>query len=856
MKILLLSLMILSCTTVLAQHPEDYRWDDRFGAPGIVHNTTGSISSPISSIAIDTSEIYVGGEFTSAGNNIAAWVRATKKWRQLGSGITGKVRAMTIIGDNVYVGGLFTKAGDVAADNIAVWNKSTGTWSALGKGVNGEVLTMAVFNGELHIGGLFTAAGDSTMNKIARWTGSEWKSLGNGTSRGVLFGQVNCLSAFQNSLWVGGTFDAAGGIETGERLAVWNGNAWSLPPKLSSSPRKGQVISMAVAGSKLFVSGSWDSLKINSLPTIRTPNGLLSYDGNVWDTPIQSNGNYPVIPILASSGQNLYIANAQLQEVNGILTKGIAKWNAGTKLWSSLGSGLKQTTTVTGLAATETEVVVGGSIIEAGGQFVNNIGIFDVSDNTWQTLAGSFTLGLLPAVGDVAPVIADVGGLIAVGDFQFAGDTRVNGLARWNGTKWQPIATGFDGQFAARTVGIVGIFPSISTVVQKGSSIIIGGDFQGIGTVPAMCLAEFNNGVVTEIGGGISGAFSATNSPGYLSVESILVDSGNIYVGGKFLNAGPITANCIAKWNGTQWSSLGGGVTLSNAIYTSVNAIVKAPNGDIYIGGNFDNAGGVPVDGVARWDGNQWHNVGQTIPDEWKMGVLAMTFVGNDLYIGGIFKRANGVLAPSIAKWDGQSWSPLGNGLGRNNGYAYVNTFTVKGDELYVGGIFDVAGDVASKNIAVWNTRTSSWSALGSGVNKGGIGGQVTSIVIMHDTVFCGGTIDNAGGKPSFNIAAWLPAKSNSIEYISTVATTSSLSIQPNPTSSTATITFTIPQAERVTISLRDALGREVQRISEGELQAGEYQAQIDCSTLASGAYFCVVSGLQTTLTTLFIHSK
>jgi hypothetical protein len=98
--------------------------------------------------------------------------------------------------------------------------------------------------------------------------------------------------------------------------------------------------------------------------------------------------------------------------------------------------------------------------------------------------------------------------------------------------------------------------------------------------------------------------------------------------------------------------------------------------------GNFDNAGGVPVDGVARWDGNQWHNVGQTIPDEWKMGVLAMTFVGNDLYIGGIFKRANGVLAPSIAKWDGQSWSPLGNGLGKNNGYAYVNTFTVKGDDL------------------------------------------------------------------------------------------------------------------------------------------------------------------------------
>ncbi|MFN8359064.1 MAG: T9SS type A sorting domain-containing protein [Candidatus Kapaibacterium sp.] len=862
MKTLLIVLMVLSVLPVSAQHPDDYRWDDRFGAPGIVNTTTGTFSSPINSIAIDTSHIYVGGEFTSAGNSIAAWNRVTKKWQQLGSGITGKVRAIVVIGDNVYVGGLFTKAGDVAAGNIAVWHKSTGQWSALDKGVNGEVLTMAVFKGELHIGGLFTAAGDSTMNKIARWTGREWKSLGKGTSCGVLFGQVTSLATFQNVLWVGGTFDAAGGIATGERLAVWNGNAWSVPPGITSQPWKGQVVSMAVAGSKLFVSGSWDSLKINSLPPVRTSNGLLSYDGNVWDTPIQSFGNYTITPILASSGQNLYIANAQLREVNGILANGIARWNASTNTWASLGSGLNQTTLVGSLAASETDVIIGGSIIEAGGQYVNNVALFDLQRTTWNPLASSFTLGLLPTAVRTDPLIADAGGLVAIGDFQFAGDTRVNGFARWDGTKWQPIGTGFDGQFQGRYVQSgsisIGFKMSINAVRQNGKSYIIAGDFSGIGTTKAVCLAEYNEGVISPIGGGLAGPYSpSSSSPGYLSAKTILLDSNDMYVGGTFQNAGSISANNIAQWNGSAWSALGGGVTLSNSTsFPAVNAIAKAPNGDIYIGGDFDTAGGISVDGIARWDGKQWHNVGQTIPDETKMVVYAMAFIGNDLYVGGTFRRVNGVLAPSIAKWDGQSWSSVGNGLGSKNGFIYVTSFAVKGDDLYVGGIFDVAGDVAARNIAVWNVRTNTWSALGSGVTKGTNGGQVNSIVIVRDTVFCGGFIDNAGGKPSFNIAAWLPAKPNSVECIGSSVTTSKLAITPNPASSAATLTFAIPQTEQVTITLRDALGREVLRISESELPAGEYQTQIDCSTLAGGAYYCVLSTPHSTRTQLLVINR
>lgn len=53
-----------------------------------------------------------------------------------------------------------------------------------------------------------------------------------------------------------------------------------------------------------------------------------------------------------------------------------------------------------------------------------------------------------------------------------------------------------------------------------------------------------------------------------------------------------------------------------------------------------------------------------------------------------------------IAKWDGQSWSSVGNGFGNKNGFIYVNAFAAKGEELYVGGVFDVAGEVAAEKIS------------------------------------------------------------------------------------------------------------------------------------------------------------
>ena len=43
-------------------------------------------------------------------------------------------------------------------------------------------------------------------------------------------------------------------------------------------------------------------------------------------------------------------------------------------------------------------------------------------------------------------------------------------------------------------------------------------------------------------------------------VFALAVSGTNLYAGGDFTRAGGLTANYIAKWNGSAWSALGSGM--------------------------------------------------------------------------------------------------------------------------------------------------------------------------------------------------------------------------------------------------------------------------------------------------------
>ena len=128
-------------------------------------------------------------------------------------------------------------------------------------------------------------------------------------------------------------------------------------------------------------------------------------------------------------------------------------------------------------------------------------------------------------------------------------------------------------------------------------------------------------------------------------IDALAFDSkGNLSAGGCFTTAGDVTANGIAKWNGSKWSALGPGMD------DQVNALAFDSNGNLYAGGDFiaTEDGSVTVNYIAKWDGTAWTVLGSGVDDN----VYALACdSAEDLYVGGDFNYAGGKPSSNIAEY-------------------------------------------------------------------------------------------------------------------------------------------------------------------------------------------------------------
>jgi len=167
------------------------------------------------------------------------------------------------------------------------------------------------------------------------------------------------------------------------------------------------------------------------------------------------------------------------------------------------------------------------------------------------------------------------------------------------------------------------------------------------------------------------------------------------------------------KWTGSAYTSL---ITGLNNV---VNCMAEAPDGKIYVGGSFTDAGSdAAADYIARWNPitELWEKIVQL-----NSNALSMVFDANgNLYIGGSFANVGGVAnADYIAKISNLSGTPTVSALGTGlNGFCYSIAISPDG-YLYAGGDFTLAGGVTNTNhIAKYNPSTNTWSALSTGLNN------------------------------------------------------------------------------------------------------------------------------------------
>jgi hypothetical protein len=217
---------------------------------------------------------------------------------------------------------------------------------------------------------------------------------------------------------------------------------------------------------------------------------------------------------------------------------------------------------------------------------------------------------------------------------------------------------------------------------------------------------------------------------------------------GEFTSAGSVHAQGVARWDGSQWHDVGG----SLGARARALAILATDHG-VYVGGYFDSAGGVPVSYIARWDGTKWEGLGSGVDN------LVTTIVEHDgkLYVGGAFEHAGGKPASRIAVWDGRSWSALGLGLGGPE-LSHVRCIEIDIDQLYVTGSFTHAGGYPVGFIATWDG--SAWRSLGSGAN------DQTKVALLQDGVlWVGGNFTSVGGKAIPYVAQWTKPGKNTVSF-------------------------------------------------------------------------------------------
>jgi hypothetical protein len=306
--------------------------------------------------------------------------------------------------------------------------------------------------------------------------------------------------------------------------------------------------------------------------------------------------------------------------------------------------------------------------------------------------------------------------------------SRRDRVAKWDGSGWSAL------------VGspINGIDGPVRALAVSGSDVYVGGDFTRVDGLSANRIAKWNGRSWSALGEGVNG-----------NVWAVAVKGSDVYVGGDFTMAGGVVANRIAKWDGSRWVALGNGISGCKDAFCSPVVYALSVNGsDVYVGGRFAAAGGVPASGIGKWNGHLWSALGDGVRIGSYDGVVRALIVnGKDVYAGGQFVRAGGVKAYNIAKWDGRKWSTLGYGIRGN--MEEVLAIEVSGTNLYAGGRFSLAGGVAADNFAKWNG--SNWSAPDVQNFDG-----VRKIAVRGEEIYLGGgSFTLPGGVVAKGIVKW-----------------------------------------------------------------------------------------------------
>lgn len=672
------------------------------------------------------------------------------------AGADGPVYALALDPSGaIYVAGSFGVVGPPAAQlarkNIARIS-STGSGavdSSWNPDADGSVLALALdTSGALFVGGSFGAVGGLPRLRLAKLLPSGQVDLGwlaNASPFSVL-----ALAIDAGSLYAGGGFTSVGGVSTNclARISV------ATPAVVDTGWVPGspgcQVLTLATANGLLYVGGTF--LTMGGAPRPNLARISLTNSGQA-DPLRNPSPNNTVYAISADSSGDIYVGG-NFSFVGGEVHTGITKLSGtGTGQprvgWSPvLGAGVVQS-----IAAGAAQVQVGGSFSAVNGQLSEGLALLGSSSGS---LALPFQIESVGRVSAVARAADD--SIYVGGTFSRIGDVVRDNLLKLDSTG--ALSPSFHPDPNS---------PVSAIAVDSAGAVYVGGGFGTIGGVSRQSIAKLSSsGMVDPTWNApITCSFSPLQC-----VSAIAIDEagGAVYVGGPFNGVSGTSragaARLAMSGTGALDPSWNPGISCALPAFC-VSSLAIDQAGFVYVGGDFDAAGGQPRNGLAKFSSSAggtadplW-NPGTNCPPASSHCVNSIALApGGSLFVGGSFTNFGGAARSRLAKVStvgagavDPSWIANANGA--------VNTLAVDGSgELYVGGGFTALDGVA-------RSRLAKVSGAGTGLvidnwNPGASGDVHTLSVAAAGSLLAGGVFGQIGNEPRDLLAA-LPTFESSL---------------------------------------------------------------------------------------------
>ena len=400
-------------------------------------------------------------------------------------------------------------------------------------------------------------------------------------------------------------------------------------------------------------------------------------------------------------------------------------------------------------------VLVAGSFTIAGSVLASNLAIYDPALRTWS----AFGPGPYPA--NLRLARATNGDVYAAGNFTSIAGVAAAGLARFDGTNWSSLPAGLVGnvwRIEAHPLGGVVVIGSLTQAGGAATNGIAWWDgvtwsslssttmppFLGSQRLP-IAVAVHPNGTVflsvQDSNANMSGVMrfdgTAWSSIGvFVAPTSLCVSSsGDLLAGGVAVPGGSVfSGQTVARWNGTNWSSLG------LTPFYRAERLVEMPSGALAVLGAPSATFAVRT---AIWDGTTWTTIG----DGWSglaeqdLAVLA----SGDLLVGGDRMPIGTITAAGVARWNGTVWSPASPGVAGS-----ARWLAVRDD----GGIF-LGESSAAPDSCVQRWNGSAWSPVVGALAGGNETTIITGVFALPSHGLLLGARSQFNGPPGPIVQRW-----------------------------------------------------------------------------------------------------